>query len=111
MVGRSLTARPDLAAQLRDVLDKARDSTPNEVIADLRAHDTAAFGILAEIVSGAYFMNPDVRRAIGYTGQGPRQSTPVPIIWKRGCWIGDSPGANLSAYAGSLTSVMRGNAL
>jgi hypothetical protein len=71
-----LTARPDLADGLREVLDKARHRDPRDVIAELRANDPAAFGILAEIVPGAYFMNPDVQQVIRYGGQGPRPMDP-----------------------------------
>jgi len=73
-----LTARPDLTRGLRDVLDKTRHRDPADVIVELRANDPAAFGVLAEFVSGAYFMNPDVQQAIGYTGQGPRPIDPRP---------------------------------
>lgn len=71
-----LTARPDLANGLRNVLGKAGDRPADEAVADLRATDPAAFDVLAEVVCGAYFMNPDVRRAIGYDGQGPRPIDP-----------------------------------
>ena len=59
-----LAARTDLAAGLADVLGKARGSKPTEAIALLKAGDPAAFGVLAEIVPAAYFMNPEVRAAI-----------------------------------------------
>ena len=73
-----LTARPDLAIGLKDVLNKARHRNPSEVIADLRANDHAAFDVLAEIVPGAYFMNPDVQQAIGYAGRSARPIDPHP---------------------------------
>src|SRR5262245_8946420 len=73
-----LTARPDLAAGLRDVLEKTRGRDAAAAIAVLRTDDPAAFGILAEIVPSAYFMDPDVRRANGYDGQGPRTIDPHP---------------------------------
>ena len=73
-----LTARPDLPAGLRDVLEKTRGQRAAEAIAALRSSDPAAFGVLAEIVPAAYFMNPDVRKAIGYDGQGPRAIDPHP---------------------------------
>jgi hypothetical protein len=72
------TARPDLAAGLQDLLDKSRGRPAAEVVAAFQANDPAAFGILAEIVPAAYFMNPDVRRAIGYSGQGPQMIDPHP---------------------------------
>jgi hypothetical protein len=73
-----LTARPDLAAALNDVLNKARHRVPSEVIADWRANDHAAFDVLVEIVPGAYFMNPEVQQAIGYSGRHPRPIDPHP---------------------------------
>jgi hypothetical protein len=73
-----LTARPDLTSGLRRVLDKASDRGPDEVVAELRATDPAAFGVLAEVVTGAYFMNPDVQQRIGYSGQGRRPIDPRP---------------------------------
>jgi hypothetical protein len=42
----------------------------------LPAGDAAAFGVLAEIAAGAYFMNSEVQRAVGYTGQGPQPIDP-----------------------------------
>ena len=73
-----LAARPDLAAGLRDLLDNSRGRDAAAVIAALQTDDPAAFGVLAEIVPAAYFMNPEVRQAIGYSGQGPRSIDPHP---------------------------------
>jgi hypothetical protein len=71
-----LLARPDLVDALRGVLAKTRGRDAHEAVADLRAGHPASFAVLAEVVPGAYFMNPDVQRAIGYTGQGPRPIDP-----------------------------------
>jgi hypothetical protein len=71
-----LAAVPDLGASLADVLAKAKGREPAEVIAGLARTDPAAYGILAEVVTAAYFMNPDVRKAVGYTGQGPSPIDP-----------------------------------
>ena len=73
-----LAARPDFADSLSAVLAKARHCDPQDVIAKFRVHDPAAFDVLAEIVPAAYFMNPDVRQAIGYAGQGPQPIDPHP---------------------------------
>jgi hypothetical protein len=73
-----LAARPDLVDGLRGVLHKAQGRKPAEFVADLRANDAAAFGVLAEVVPGAYFMNPQVQQAIGYVGQTPRPIDPHP---------------------------------
>ena len=73
-----LEARPDLADGLHSVLDQARGREPAEFVAELRGSNPAAFGILAEVVAGAYFMNPLVRKAIGYSGQTPVAIDPHP---------------------------------
>jgi len=75
---RVLKARPDLAAALKDLLSKAANRQPSEFVAELRASDAAGFGVLAEFAAGAYFMNPSVRRALGYAGQDARPIDPHP---------------------------------
>ena len=45
-------------------------------MAGLARTDPAAYGILTEVVTAAYFMNLDVRKAVGYTGQGPSPLDP-----------------------------------
>jgi hypothetical protein len=79
-----LTARADLAAGLKDVLRTAQGRSPAEFVADMRMNDPAAFGILAEAAAGAYFMNPDVRQAIGYAGQSPQPIDPRPDYMEDG---------------------------
>ena len=71
-----LAAVPNLGAPLADVLAKATGREPAEVVASLARTDPAAYGILTEVVTAAYFMNPDVRQALGYTGQGPAPLDP-----------------------------------
>jgi hypothetical protein len=66
-----LAAVPSLGPKLADVLAGARGREPAEVVARLARTDPAAYGILTEVVTAAYFMNPDVGGAVGYTGQGP----------------------------------------
>jgi hypothetical protein len=73
-----LTARSDLTEPLRELLRKARGCRAAEFVADLRANHPAAFAVLAEVVPSAYFMNPQVRQAIGYLGQTPRPIDPHP---------------------------------
>jgi hypothetical protein len=67
-----LAARPDMAAGLKTLLLKARDYEPAAFVNHLQKNDPAAFGILGEVAAAAYFMNPDVQTAIGYSGQSPR---------------------------------------
>ena len=73
-----LSYRPDLAAPLKQLLASAREQNPSEVIRDLRLNNSASFGLLAELVPGAYFLNPAVRAKLGYAGQGPKPIDPHP---------------------------------
>jgi len=79
-----LAVRPDLSAGLRSILQRAGGRVPAEVIAELQGTDPAGFGVLAEIVPGAYFLNPKVREAIGYGGQTPRPIDPRPDYLEEG---------------------------
>ena len=71
-----LAAVPSLGASLADVLARAKGREAAEVVTSLARTDPAAYGILTEVVTAAYFMNPDVRRAVGYVGQGPSPLDP-----------------------------------
>jgi hypothetical protein len=64
-----LESRPDLAAPLVALIGKAGGREPGAVIAEFQASDPGAFGVLAELVPGAYYMNPDVCQLVGYPGQ------------------------------------------
>ena len=65
-----LAAVPGLAAGLADVLAAAKGREPAVVVANLARTDPSAHGVLTEVVTAAYFMNADVRQAVGYAGQG-----------------------------------------
>ena len=71
-----LAAVPSLGTSLADVLARAKGREPAEIVSSLARTDPAAYGILTEVVTAAYFMNPDVRQAVGYTGQGPTPLDP-----------------------------------
>ena len=73
-----VTARPDLEAGLKDVLATMAHAEPAHAVEALRASDAGAFGVLAEFAAAAYFMNPAVRKAIGYAGQNARPIDPHP---------------------------------
>ena len=73
-----LSFRPDLASGLKSLLASSRGRPPAEVVAELEKNDPAGFGLLTEIVPGAYFLNPQVRANLGYTGQGPKPIDPHP---------------------------------
>ena len=64
-----LAARPDLVEPLLALARRVEGQEPAAVLADLQAHDVAAFGLLAEVVPNAYYMNPAVRELVGYPGQ------------------------------------------
>jgi hypothetical protein len=64
-----LQLRPDFGPPLAAVLDRLKGADPQAALARLRSEDPAGFGALAEVVAGAYFLNPKVRSAIGYPGQ------------------------------------------
>jgi hypothetical protein len=73
-----LAARPDLAPDLQKILRLATGRNAADVMAELRATDPASFGVLTEVVPGAYFMNQTVRAALGYAGQTPHPIDPIP---------------------------------
>jgi len=67
-----LAVRPDLLDSLKSLLVRAKDRSPAEFLQELQTKDAAAFGVLAELVPGAYFLNPDVRAKLKYDGQSGR---------------------------------------
>lgn len=73
-----LAARPDLCEGLENLLQRAAGRSVEEFVVHLRSSDPAAFGVLTEVVTGAYFMNPVVRKAIGYFGQTAHTIDPHP---------------------------------
>ncbi len=73
-----LSYRPDLAEPLKKLLAAAHGLEPAEVVRNLRQNDPASFGLLAELVPGAYFLNPAVRAKLGYAGQGAKPIDPHP---------------------------------
>lgn len=73
-----LAVRPDLAAGLKKLLASATGRPAAEFVAELQTSDPASFGILAELVPGAYFLNPQVRARLGYHGQDAHPIDPRP---------------------------------
>jgi hypothetical protein len=66
-----IALQPGIATGLINLLEQAKARPPAEVIADLQKNDPGVFGVLAEFVAGAYFLNPLVRARLGYAGQDP----------------------------------------
>jgi choline dehydrogenase-like flavoprotein len=73
---RALAARPDLVEPLGAVLAAAAGCDPAAEARRLHAEDPDGFSALAQIVSGAYYMNLKIRKRIGYPGQGKRPPFP-----------------------------------
>ena len=73
-----LAVRPDLADGLKRLLSAAKDRPPAEFLVEVRREDPSGFGVLAELVPGAYFLNPEVRARLGYGGQTSRPIDPRP---------------------------------
>jgi len=71
-----LRLRPDLGEPLAAILAAARGAEPAAAVAGLQAEQPAAFDALAAVVAGAYFLHPEVSRAIGYPGQQRRPIVP-----------------------------------
>ncbi len=79
-----LSFRPDLAEGLKGLLAAAKDRTPAEFLAELQRDNPSLFGILAELVPGAYFLDPEVRARLGYAGQTPKPIDPRPDYLEEG---------------------------
>ena len=71
-----LAVRPDLMEPLKKLLTAARGRPAAEFVAELQRSDAVAFGILADLVPGAYFLNPAVRAKLGYAGQTAKPIDP-----------------------------------
>ena len=67
----ALRFRPDLAVPLRRALDLARGQDAGGVLAVVNSRDPEAFEALGTLTAGAYFLNPETRRLVGYPGQVP----------------------------------------
>jgi hypothetical protein len=75
---RILAVRPDLAPGLKKIVNAATGRDPAQVVAELPVNDPSAFGVLAETVSSAYFLNDQVRAELNYDGQTARPIDPRP---------------------------------
>jgi hypothetical protein len=73
-----LSFRPDLTAGLKKLVASAHGRSADEFVVELQRNDPAAFGILTELVPGAYFLNAAVRAKLGYEGQTARPIDPQP---------------------------------
>jgi choline dehydrogenase-like flavoprotein len=71
-----LGVRPELARGLRALLRGARARDPASELARLEQDDREALEVLEQVVVGAYYMSPRVRKRLGYPGQKQRPVLP-----------------------------------
>jgi hypothetical protein len=67
-----LRVRSDLGEPLQRLSERARGADPAGEVERLQAEEPDAFEALSTAIAGAYFLNPDVRRRMGYPGQERR---------------------------------------
>ena len=75
-VDRVLAVRPDLAEPLLAVLSGGGE--PWTALERWRSEDPLTFDAFTLVVSGGYFMNPRVRKLLGYPGQAPKPKPAFP---------------------------------
>ena len=71
-----LAVRPDLAAPLARALAEADPADYEGTLGRLLARDPEAHDALLLIIAGGYYIDPGVRRLIGYDGQQPVEVRP-----------------------------------
>jgi hypothetical protein len=72
----ALAARPDLEAPLARALESVEGLAPGAAVAKLRDQDPEGWGVLTAVVPAAYFLNPQIRAALGYPGVEVRPIDP-----------------------------------
>ena len=73
-----LCCRPELFDPLKRLVASANGRQPREFIDELKRNDPLTFGLFADFVGGAYFLNASVREKLGYGGQTVRPIDPRP---------------------------------
>ncbi|MFO1377939.1 MAG: hypothetical protein U1F14_13160 [Steroidobacteraceae bacterium] len=84
-IDRALEAVPMMERIVRAVLDTPGE--PARVLDELRQQEPGSFDAFAFLVSGAYFMHPRVRQALGY--QGPAVEANPPLDGEAEFYLGD----------------------
>jgi hypothetical protein len=77
-IDRVLNARPDLAPDLLALLEQGSGEDPRKELQRCREEMPEVFETFTLAVSGAYFMNPRVRKALGYPGTAPKRKPAYP---------------------------------
>jgi hypothetical protein len=75
-IDRVLAARPDLGELVLQVI--AGETEPRAELEQLRQLDPDRFERFTFAVSGAYFINPRVRKLLGYPGSAPKKKPAYP---------------------------------
>ena len=75
-IDRTLACRPDLRELVTGVIGV--DAEPREALKRLRTEQPTVFDRFAVTIAGIYFMNPDVRRLVGYPGDAPQRNRAKP---------------------------------
>jgi hypothetical protein len=68
---RVLAARPDLLPDLTRAWVITAEEGAQTAIDSLQALDAAAYDAVRIVVAGGYYIHPEVRECLGYTGQEP----------------------------------------
>ena len=68
-IDEALRIRPDLVGDMRLAIEVGSGIEAAEAVALLHADHPSAFDSIGTLTAGAYFLNPQVRRRIGYPGQ------------------------------------------
>jgi hypothetical protein len=70
-IDKALEYRPDLESSFIRALNFASGKDAAVAIDSLNREDAEAFDSLGVLTSGAYFLNPEVKKLLGYPGQVP----------------------------------------
>ncbi len=81
LLDRALVTRPDLEPELGRILDELAGAELPAATRRLHDEEPARFAVLALFVTGAYYLSPKVRRAIGYSGQKPEPALEDEADW------------------------------
>jgi len=76
MIDRTLECRPDLSQLITSVIDGRAE--PREELERLRKKQPDVFDKFAFAIAAVYFLNPEVRRLLGYPGAAPQRKAAKP---------------------------------
>ncbi|MCS0502965.1 gluconate 2-dehydrogenase subunit 3 family protein [Ancylobacter mangrovi] len=68
-IDRALGARPELLVPVRDLVARAHGRHAQDVVREIEKDDRAVLLAALQLIVGAFYMLPEVRRLLGYSGQ------------------------------------------